>query len=137
MMRPELWRIGVAATAHGAYDGRVALSRWGLTIDLAFANVLVWLARFGREGELTREAHLYFFDRYSRLASYHRGRGHAAKAARFDAKAESHHVDEFDSGPPFGRQWRCRGRGGSCRRMRSAGVASDHRLTRRSAYFQM
>jgi len=101
MMRPELWRIGVAATAHGAYDGSVALSRWALSVDVAFANVLVWLARFGREGELTREAHLYFFDRYSRLASYHRGRGHADKAARFDAKAESHHVDQFDSGPPF------------------------------------
>lgn len=76
-------------------------SHWTLTLDLASANVLVWLASFGREAELTREAHLYFFDRYSRLADYHRRRGHTAKAKQFDAKADEHRLDEFNGDPPF------------------------------------
>jgi hypothetical protein len=72
-----------------------------LSLDLASANVLVWIASFGRKAELTRDAHLYFFDRYSRLADYHRARGHVAKARHFEAKAHEHHLDEFDGDPPF------------------------------------
>jgi hypothetical protein len=76
-------------------------SHWLLSLDLASAKVLVWFASFGREGELTREAHLYFFDRYSRLAEHHRQRGRVAKAKRLDTKAEAHRVDDFDGQPPF------------------------------------
>jgi len=72
-----------------------------LAIDLASAKVLVWVASFGREGELTPEAHLYFFDRYSRLARCHRERGRIVKARRFDAKAEAHRVDDPLGGPPY------------------------------------
>jgi hypothetical protein len=39
--------------------GRTPDSRWWLTADLASANVLVWVARFGRNAELTCEAHLF------------------------------------------------------------------------------
>lgn len=76
-------------------------SHWLLSLDLASARVLVWFASFGREVELTRQAHLYFFDRYSRLAEHHRAHGHAAKARYFRAKADEHRVVEFDHEPPF------------------------------------
>jgi hypothetical protein len=42
---------------------------WQLTLDLFSARVLVWIASFGRAADLTPEAHLYFADRYHRLAS--------------------------------------------------------------------
>src|SRR5438477_11151270 len=47
-----------------------------LRLDLATAKVLAWAASVGRDAELTGEAHIYFFDRYQRLADYHRRRGH-------------------------------------------------------------
>ena len=75
--------------------------RVSLAIDLASAKVLVWLASWGKDAELTPEAHLYFFDRYSRLADWHRARGDLAKARRFQARAEEHHVDDSPGGPPY------------------------------------
>jgi hypothetical protein len=78
----------------------MAGSHWALALDVASAKVMVWVASFGRDAELTRETHLYFFDRYSRLADYHRRRGHIAKAKSFDVKAEAHRV-EPDEGPPY------------------------------------
>src|SRR5262249_15882083 len=39
-----------------------------LSLDVASAKVLVWIASVGRDAELTSDAHIYFFDRYSRLA---------------------------------------------------------------------
>jgi hypothetical protein len=81
------------------YNPDMENSHWSLSLDVASANALVWFASFGREVELTREAHLYFFDRYSRLAAYHRARGHAAKTRRFEAKADEHRLDNGD--PPF------------------------------------
>jgi len=72
-----------------------------LVIDLASAWALVWLASWGRDGELTPDAHLYFFDRYSRLAEWHRARGHFAKARRLETKAEMHHVRDSGGGPPY------------------------------------
>jgi hypothetical protein len=78
----------------------MADSHWSLSFDLASANVLVWIASFGRDVELTHEAHLYYFDRYSRLADYHRAHGRADKARRFDAKAEAH-FERSGGGPPY------------------------------------
>jgi hypothetical protein len=75
-------------------------SRWSLSFDLASASVLVWIASFGRDVDLTRDAHLYFFDRYSRLAEYHRAHGHVEKARRFEAKAEDH-FEAGGGGPPY------------------------------------
>lgn len=73
-----------------------------LTVDLASAKVLVWIASIGRDAELTPQAHLYFFDRYHRLARYHRAHGRLMKAQRFQAKAEGHRrAGGGDDGPPY------------------------------------
>jgi hypothetical protein len=63
--------------------------------------VLVWVASVGRNAELTPEAHLFFFDRYQRLAHYHRVRGRAAKAQRLQAKADEHYHAGGGDGPPY------------------------------------
>ena len=73
----------------------------GLRFDLITANVLVWVASVGRDADLTTEAHIYFFDRYRRLAEYHRLRGHNARARRLQAKADEHYVLGGGDGPPY------------------------------------
>ena len=70
-------------------------------MDVLSAKVLVWIASVGRDAELTRDAHLYFADRYSRLARIHRARGRAGRASALDRKAREHlHLSGWD-GPPF------------------------------------
>ena len=81
-------------SAKASTDSALALS-----LDLLSARVLVWVATVGRRAELTSEAHDYFFDRYSRLAAYHRARGRLMKAQRLQAKAELHRWP--DEGPPY------------------------------------
>jgi len=77
-------------------------SLFSLTVDLLSTRVLVWIASFGRDAELTPEAHIYFFDRYRRLAQYHRARGRARRARRFQAKADEHYrAGAGDDGPPY------------------------------------
>lgn len=70
-----------------------------LSLDVWSAKLLVWTASFGRDVDLTPEAHLFFFDRYSRLAEHHRQQGHAAKARRFEAKADQHYRESGGDGP--------------------------------------
>jgi len=79
-----------------------AQSHWALVVDLVSAKALVWAASVGRSVELKPEAHIYFFDRYSRLAEYHRARGRLQKARRFQRKADEHYRASggFD-GPPY------------------------------------
>jgi hypothetical protein len=72
-----------------------------LRADLVTARILVWVARAGRDVELTREAHLYFFDRYRRLSEYHRRHGHEARARRLQAKADEHAPSGGSTGPPY------------------------------------
>jgi hypothetical protein len=60
-----------------------------LSADVLSARVLVWVVSAGRQAELTPEAHLFFFDRYQRLAQYHRVRGRVAKAHRLQAKGNN------------------------------------------------
>jgi hypothetical protein len=76
-------------------------SRLSLSVDLLSAKVLVWIASVGRDAELTPEAHIYFFDRYSRLAGCHRARGSFAKAKRLQAKADEHCRAGGLDGPPY------------------------------------
>jgi hypothetical protein len=77
-------------------------SLWSLSVDLISARVLVWVASVGRDADLTPEAHVYFFDRYSRLARYHRMHGRPKKAARLQAKAEDHfRAGGGSDGPPY------------------------------------
>jgi len=54
----------------------------------------------GDHAELTPEAHVFFYDRYSRLAAYHRAKGHARRAARLQEKARKHFTPD-DAGPPY------------------------------------
>jgi hypothetical protein len=73
----------------------------GLRVDLMTAKVLVWVAKAGRDVELTSDAHIYFFDRYQRLADHHRRRGHEARARRLQAKAVEHYELGGGDGPPY------------------------------------
>ena len=46
------------------------------------------------------DSHMFFFDRYSDLADYHRLKGRAAKAERLAAIAEAHYQAAPDSDEP-------------------------------------
>ena len=72
---------------------------WSLSVDLLSARALVWFASWGRDGELTPDAHQYFFDRYNRLARHYRKHGRLDKARRCQAKAHEHEL--ADGGPPY------------------------------------
>jgi hypothetical protein len=74
-----------------------------LTADLLSAKVLVWCARVrydSEQADLTPDAHDYFFDRYQRLADYHRSHGRLARAQHLQAKADEHYRSGGSSGPP-------------------------------------
>jgi hypothetical protein len=72
-----------------------------LWLDLVTAKALVWVATVGRDAELAPEAHIYFFDRYQRLADHHRRRGHTTRARRLQAKADEHFRLGGGDGPPY------------------------------------
>jgi hypothetical protein len=68
-----------------------------LLIDIASMKVFVYL--LGRNGELL-DSHLFFFDRYSDLADYHRLNGRTAKADRLSAIAEAYYQAAPDDDDP-------------------------------------
>ena len=68
-----------------------------LLIDIWSMKAFVWI--LGRNGELL-DSHLFFFDRYSDLADYHRLKGRTAKAERLAAIAEAHYRAAPDDEPP-------------------------------------
>ena len=72
-----------------------------LMADLLSAKTLVWIASVRTSGELTPDAHLYFFDRYRRLAAWHRARNRPARATQLDAAAEEHYRCAGGDGPPY------------------------------------
>jgi hypothetical protein len=76
-------------------------SFWSLLLDLLSAKALVWVASVGRDADLTPEAHVYFFDRYRRLAQYHRMHGRLGRAKRLQAKADDHYQRGGGDGPPY------------------------------------
>jgi hypothetical protein len=76
-------------------------SFWSLSLDLLSARALVWVVSVGRDAELTPEAHFYFFDRYRRLAQYHRAHGRFGKANRLQARADEHYQAGGGDGPPY------------------------------------
>jgi hypothetical protein len=76
-------------------------SLWSLRFDLASAKLLVWIAAVGRDAHLRPEAHLYLFDRYSRLAQVYRRRGNEAKARALGARADEHYRASGGDGPPY------------------------------------
>ena len=68
-----------------------------LLADIFSMKLFVWL--LGHDGELL-DSHLFFFDRYSDLADYHRVRGRLAKADRLTAIAEAHYQAAPDDDEP-------------------------------------
>jgi hypothetical protein len=64
---------------------------WRLRCDLASTYLLVTLARGLRGGSLRPEVHLYFADRYGRLARCHRERRQERQARRCDELAIYHY----------------------------------------------
>jgi hypothetical protein len=72
-------------------------TRARLLLDIWSMKLFVWL--LGRNGELL-DSHLFFYDRYSDLADYHRSQGRTAKADRFAAIAEAHYRAAPDDEPP-------------------------------------
>ena len=76
-------------------------SRWALVLDVVSAQALAWIATRRPDTELTPEAHLFFYDRYSRLGAWYRHRGHLARATRLQARAERHWEASGGDGPPY------------------------------------
>ena len=72
-------------------------ARARLVADIWSMKLFVWM--LGRNGELL-DSHLFFFDRYSDLADYHRSKGRTAKAERLAAIAEAHYQAAPDDEPP-------------------------------------
>jgi hypothetical protein len=68
-----------------------------LLVDIWSMKLFVWM--LGQNGE-PLDSHLFFFDRYSDLADYHRLKGRAAKAQRLAAIAEAHYQAAPDDEPP-------------------------------------
>lgn len=69
-----------------------------LLVDILSMKLFVWM--FGHNGELL-DSHLFFFDRYSDLADYHRHKGRTAKADRIAAIAEAYYqAAPGDDEPP-------------------------------------
>lgn len=68
-----------------------------LLVDIFSMKIFVWI--LGQNGELL-DSHLFFFDRYSELADYHRTKGRAEKADRLAAIAEAHFGAAPDDEPP-------------------------------------
>lgn len=80
---------------------RLPDSFWSLRFDVLSVKVLVWIASAGKDAELTPETHIYFFDRYQRLAHLHRARGRLARANRLQAKADEHYQAGGGDEPPY------------------------------------
>jgi hypothetical protein len=77
---------------------KAVLAHVCLLLDIVSVKILVWA--LGRDGELL-DSHLFFFDRYSDLADYHRQHGRIAKADRLAAIAEAHYqAAPGDDEPP-------------------------------------
>lgn len=76
-----------------------------IVIDILSMRLFVWILRQlfpgandERGGIL--DSHLFFYDRYSDLADYHRARGRDAKAARLAAIAEAYYAAAPDDDDP-------------------------------------
>src|ERR1041385_1384661 len=74
---------------------------WRLRIDLATAHALLLVVDARGNAKLKPDVHLYFADRYSRLAPHHRRRGNARRANVLLGKARRHfHLGGGDPRPP-------------------------------------
>lgn len=76
---------------------KAVLTHACILLDIVSMKIFVWA--LGRNGELL-DSHLFFFDRYSDLADYHRQHGRTAKADRLAAIAEAYFQAAPDDEPP-------------------------------------
>src|SRR6266850_1427712 len=76
---------------------KAVLAHARLLLDVVSMKIFVWM--LGHDGELL-DSHLFFFDRYSDLADYHRQQGRIAKADRLGAIAEAYFQAAPDDEPP-------------------------------------
>jgi hypothetical protein len=76
---------------------KAVLAHARLLLDVASMKIFVGIA--GHDGELL-DSHLFFFDRYSDLADYHRQHGRIARADRLTAIAEAYFQAAPDDEPP-------------------------------------
>jgi len=84
----------------GAIIMKTMTAMWAharLLVDIGSMKLFVWM--LGQNGELL-DSHLFFFDRYSDLAEYHRLKGRTAKAERLAAIAEAHYQAAPDDDEP-------------------------------------
>jgi hypothetical protein len=73
---------------------------WRLHLDLLGVRVLVWFVSLGQDADLTPDAHLFFFDRYQRLALVYRRHKNLVAAARYQQKADWHYRGAGLTDPP-------------------------------------
>jgi hypothetical protein len=66
---------------------KAVLAHARLLLDVVSMKIFVWM--FGHDGELL-DSHLFFFDKYSDLADYHRQQGRIPRADRLAAIAEAY-----------------------------------------------
>jgi hypothetical protein len=72
-------------------------ARARLLVDILSMKIFVWM--LGHNGELL-DSHLFFFDRYSELAEFHRLKGRTAKAERLAVIAEAYYQAAPDDDEP-------------------------------------
>jgi len=73
-----------------------------IVVDIMSMKVFVWVlgsAAVDPNGGIL-DSHLFFYDRYSDLAEYHRLKGRTAKADRFAAIAEAYYHPAPDDDEP-------------------------------------
>ena len=76
-------------------------SIWRLRLDLASAKALMLVGASSAEDDIDPNVHLFFYDRYWRLASLHEKAGRTRRAAALRARAEHHFVFCRGGGPPY------------------------------------
>ena len=91
------YRRSSAVVRYCAETMKAVLAHARLLLDIVSMKVFVSI--LGHDGELL-DSHLFFFDRYSDLADYHRQQGRTAKAEKFAAIAEAYFQAAPDDEPP-------------------------------------
>jgi|SRR5579862_9651491 len=76
---------------------KAILAHARLLLDVG--SMKMFVSMLGHDGELL-DSHLFFFDRYSDLADYHRQQGRITKAERLAAIAEAYFQAAPDDEPP-------------------------------------
>ena len=76
-------------------------SMWRLRLDLASAKALMLVGSSPAEEDVDPNIHLFFYDRYWRLASLHEKAGRKRRAAALRARAEHHFGFCRGGGPPY------------------------------------